>query len=236
MILAGHQPNYLPYIGFFHKAANCDVFALWDSVQFVKRGTFGWINRNKIKTHKGWMWLTVPVLTKGKYTQLIMDTHINNDISWQKKHWKSIYLNYNKAPYFSKYSDFFKQIYQKKWDRLADLNETIIKYIIDIFEIKVKIIRCSNFLLNSDGTALIIDVCKETGADTFLSGTHGKDYLDEAEFKKNNIKLIYQNFEHPCYNQLHGPFIENLSIIDLLFNEGPGSINCLCRQKKIDAV
>ncbi|MEK6732136.1 MAG: WbqC family protein [Candidatus Omnitrophota bacterium] len=227
MILSAHQPNYLPYIGFFNKVANCDVFAIWDTVQFVKRGTFGWINRNKIKTRKGWMWLTVPVFTKGKYDQLILDTRINNDIPWQRKHWKSICLNYNKAPYFNKYSDFFEDIYKKKWDRLADLNETIIRYILDIFGIKTRIVRCSNFLLNSEGTSLIIDTCKKTGADTFLSGKHGKDYLDEEKFRGNSIKLIYQNFKHPCYKQLHGPFIENLSIIDLLFNEGPDSIKLL---------
>lgn len=227
MKLAAHQPNYLPYIGFFQKAASCDCFAIWDSVQFVKRGAFGWINRNKIKTKDGWMWLTVPVLTKGKYKQLIMDTRINNDLPWQRKHWRSICLNYEKAPYFGKYSGFFEELYKKKWDKLAELNVAAIDYIIKALGIKTRIIKCSDFLLNSRGTDLIIDMCKKTGADTFLSGKHGKDYLDEESFKKNNIKLAYQNFKHPRYRQLYGPFVENLSVIDLLFNEGPKSIKML---------
>ncbi|MBL7198465.1 MAG: WbqC family protein [Candidatus Omnitrophica bacterium] len=227
MILSAHQPNYLPYAGFFHKIANCDTFAIWDTVQFVKRGTFGWIHRNRIKTHNGCIWLTVPILSKGKYKQLIIDTYVNNDIPWQKKHWRSIYLNYSKAPYFNKYSDFFEEFYKKKWDKLADLSEVIIRYIVDILAIRTKIVKCSNFKLNSHGTDLIIDVCKKIGADTFLSGKHGKDYLDEEKFNENNIKLIYQNFKHPCYKQLFEPFIENMSIIDLLFNEGENSINIL---------
>ena len=112
----------------------------------------------------------------------------------------------------------------KKWEKLTDLTETVIRYIIDILEIKTKIIRCSDFILNSCGTDLIIDVCKKVGSDTFLSGKHGKDYLDEKKFRQNNIKLIYQNFKHPHYRQLYGPFMENMSVIDLLFNEGEKSI------------
>lgn len=232
MILSAHQPNYLPYIGFFHKIANCDIFAIWDTVQFVKRGTFGWMGRNRIKTRNGWLWLTVPILTKGKYKQLIIDTYINNDIPWQRKHWHSIYLNYHKARYFNKYSDFFEELYKKRWNKLAELSEAIIDYTVDKLKIKTKIIKCSSLRLNSHGTNLIIDVCKKTGADAFLSGKHGKDYLEVKKFRENNIKLIYQNFKHPHYKQLYGPFIENMSIIDLLFNEGENSAKILAEITK----
>lgn len=233
MILSAHQPNYLPYIGFFHKIASCDIFALWDTAQFVKRGTFGWMNRNKIRTTNGWIWLTVPVLTKGKYKQSIINTYINNSLPWQRKHWRSIYLNYKKAPYFNKYSDFFEDIYKKKWDKFSELSETIIRYLVKVLGIKTKIIKCSDFMLNSSGTDLIIDVCKKVGADTFLSGRHGKDYLDEEKFRQNKTRLIYQNFNPLRYKQLYEPFIENLSIIDLLFNEGDNSINIIKKGNNI---
>ncbi len=232
MILSAHQPNYLPYIGFFHKIASCDIFAIWDTVQFVKRGTFGWMNRNRIKTHDGWMWLTVPVLTKGKYDQLIIDTYINNKLPWRKKHWRSINLNYNSAPYFGKYSSFFEGLYEKDWEKLAYLNETIIRHIVDILGIKTKIIKCSDLKLNSHGTDLIIETCKKLGADTFLSGIHGKDYLEEEKFRDNNIKLIYQDFKHPQYRQLHGSFIEGMSVIDLIFNEGGNSLGLIMGEGK----
>lgn len=227
MILSAHQPNYLPYIGFFHKIINCDIFVIWDTVQFVKRGPFGWQHRNKIRTKNGWIWLTVPVLTKGKYEQLIIDTRINNDMPWPRKHWNSIYLNYNRAPYFNKYSDFFAGLYKKRWDRLAELSETAIYYIAKALGIKTKIIKCSSLGLNSHGTDLIINVCKKIGADTFLSGRHGRDYLDEEKFSEAGIRLIYQDFKHPGYEQVYKPFIENMSIIDLLFNAGENSLKIL---------
>ena len=143
-----------------------------------------------------------------------METYINNSIPWQRKHGRSIYLNYKKAPYFNKYSDFFDDIYKKKWDKFSELSEAIIRYLVKALGIKTKIIKCSDFILNSRGTDLIIDVCKKVGADIFLSGKHGKDYLDEEKFRQNNISLMYQNFNPIRYKQLYEPFIENLSIIE----------------------
>jgi hypothetical protein len=174
----------------------------------------------------------VPTLTKGKYKQAIIDTHINNDIPWQKKHWHSIYLNYKKAAYFKKYSDFFEEFYRKRWEKFSDLSTFAIRYIAEILGIKTKIVKCSDFMLNSHRTDLIIDVCKKVGADTFLSGSHGKDYLEEERFKENNIKIVYQNFKHPNYKQLRKPFIENMSIIDLIFNEGEDSANILTKSQR----
>jgi hypothetical protein len=223
MILSAHQPNYLPYIGFFHKAARSDTFVLWDSVQYVKRGTFGWMNRNRIKTKKGWMWLTVPVLTKDKFHQKITDVLINKEMPWQRKHMRSIRMNYAQAPHFDDYAGFFEDIYSREWEKLADLNEAIILYLFQKFGVDAKIVRLSEFRLNSRGSELIIDVCRQLKADVFISGMHGRDYLDEGLFKDNGIRLEYQEFEHPVYSQLHGKFKPDLSAIDLLFNEGSES-------------
>jgi len=204
------------------------MFAIWDTVQFVSGGRFGWINRNKIRTYDGLIWLTVPVLGKNKNKQSIMSTCIDNGLPWQRKHWRSIYINYNKAPYFDKYSGFFEEIYTKqKWEKLTDLNEAIINYLLKALGIKTEIIKCSNFMLNSHRTDLIIDVCKKIDAAVFLAGIHGRDYLDEQKFRQNDIKLVYQNFKHPHYRQFYKPFIENMSVIDLLFNEGENSINII---------
>lgn len=227
MILAGHQPNYLPFLGFFHKIARADTFAIVDNVQFVKRGTFGWMNRNRIRTKDGWMWLTVPVLTKGKYHQLIIDTKINNDLPWANKHFNSLYHNYHRAPNFKKYIDFFEDIYKRHWDNFCDLSIEIIKYIIKELGIDVKIVVCSKIGVNGKATEYVIDMCKKLKADTYLSGLHGKDYLDGSLFLKENIKLTYQKFVHPVYNQQFEGFIPDLSIIDLLFNCGPDSLDIL---------
>jgi hypothetical protein len=227
MILAGHQPNYLPYLGFFHKVAQADILAIVDNVQFVKRGTFGWMNRNRIRTKDGWMWLTVPVLTKGKYHQLIIDTKINNDLPWGKKHFNAIYHNYHRTPYLKKYIGFFEDIYKRHWDNFCGLSTDIIKYIIKELGINIKIIMCSEIGVEGKATEYVIDMCKKLKADTYLSGVHGKDYLDESLFLKENIKLGYQEFVHPKYPQQYEEFIPELSIIDLLFNCGPDSLDIL---------
>jgi len=227
MIIAGHQPNYLPYLGFFHKITLCDIFVIVDTVQYVKRGPFGWINRNKIRTPDDWLWLTVPVLSKGKYTQSIIDTIIDNLKPWQHKHWRSITLAYQKAPYFHLYKDFFQKIYETKWERLADLNEVIIRYIISALDIKVEITKTSTIKAEGQGTGLIVAMCKKLGADTYVHGKHGKDYIDPTKFADNNIKCIYQEFNHPVYRQAYEPFIPEMSIIDLLFNHGKESLTIL---------
>jgi hypothetical protein len=227
MILAGHQPNYLPYLGFFHKLAACDLFVIVDNVQFVKRGPYGWIHRNRIRTHDGWMWLTVPVLTKGRYTQNIVDTYINSKVDWRHKHWRSMYLNYKKAPFFHKYSDFFYQLYNKDWEKIAELNETIILYIKEQLGIKAQVLRASEIGVQGKATDLIIDMCRKLDADEYLHGRHGKDYIDENKFSENKIECLYQDFQHPVYKQLSSPFMPFMSVVDLLFNEGDESLRIL---------
>lgn len=227
MILTGHQPNYLPYLGFFHKVAQADVFAIVDNVQFVKRGTFGWMNRNRIRTKDGWMWLTVPVLTKGKYRQLISDTKINNDLLWANKHFNSLYHNYHRAEYFKKYIDFFEDIYKRHWERFSDLSIEIISYLIKELGIDVKVERCSQIGVTGKATGYVIDMCKRLKSDTYLSGTHGKDYLEESLFLKERIKLVFQEFTHPIYKQQFEGFVPELSVIDLLFNQGPKSLDII---------
>lgn len=218
MIVSVHQPNYLPWLGYFLKIANSDIFVFLDNVPYTKNSI---INRNKIKTEHGAMWLTVSVLTKGRYGQLINEVEINNNVPWSKIHWKTIWANYAKAPYFQSYSSLFESVYQREWRKLSELNETLIRLICEIFSIKgVKFIRASELNVSGKSTELLINICKALGADTYLSGFGGKKYMNEKLFEKRGIELKYYEFQHPIYKQLWGDFISNLSVIDLLFNEG----------------
>jgi hypothetical protein len=217
MIVAGHQPEYLPYIGFFHKVMHCDTFVIVDHIQFNKKS---WQNRNRIRTKEGWILLTVPVLTKAKFEQRISEVRINNALNWGKKHWRSIYLNYGKAPFFNAYRNFFEQLYAQKWERLVDLDEAIIKYIIQELRIEVKVFKSSDFNPQGQKTDLLIDMCKQLSADTYLSGEGGHIYVDEAKFREQNLSHIYQDFHHPTYTQQFEPFIPRMSVIDLMFNHG----------------
>ena len=218
MIVSIHQPNYLPWLGYFHKIANCDVFVSLDNVPYTKNSL---INRNKIKTQHGARWITLSVLTKGHCGQLINDVKINNNVPWSKIHWKRLEANYAKAPHFQEYKDQFESIYQENWQTLTDLNETLLKLICEILCIKnIKFIRASELGVCGKSTALLVDICKAVGADTYLSGFGGKKYMDEELFGKEGIQLKYSGFQHPVYNQMWGDFIPNLSVIDFIFNQG----------------
>lgn len=227
MIISAHQPEYLPYLGFFYKMAKADKFILVDHVQFY-HGSFQ--NRNRIRTAsnpQGWLWLTVPVVTSDKGYQKINEVEIDNSTPWARQHWKTIYFNYKKTPFFDIYSDFFKKLYSQKWQKLADLNESIIYYLKESLGIKTPIIKSSDFDLKPHKTDLIIELCKKFEADTYFSGTGGKFYIEEEKLKKNNLKLVFSKFKHPVYSQRFEPFLENLSVIDLLFNYGPESLRII---------
>ncbi len=225
MIAAIHQPNYLPWLGYFYKICQCDVFVFLDNVQYSKNNI---INRNKIKTPQGVRWLTVGVLTKGQYGQLISEVEVNNSVPWNKVHEKSIFQNYHKAAYFEKYTPFFEHIYESSWGKLVGLNETLVKMICELLGIKsVKFVQASELAASGTETKLLVNICKAVGADTYLSGFGGKKYMDEDAFEKEGIRLEYYDFKHPTYQQLWGDFIPNLSVIDLLFNEGERSLEIL---------
>jgi hypothetical protein len=227
MILSIHQPDYLPWLGFFDKICLCDVFVLLDNVQFSKNY---FTNRNKIRISQGWTWLTVPVLTKGKSDQRIDEVKINNigEKKWAEKQWKSIEQSYKKAPFFSEHADFFYQLYSKKWDSLTELNKAIIYYLICAFGIKTKICEVAEIeQAKGNGGELLFNICQILGANTYLSGAFGKEYLDETLFANHGIKVVYQEFFHPEYKQVFEPFIPGMSAIDLIFNYGKDSLQIL---------
>jgi type I restriction-modification system DNA methylase subunit len=225
MIIAGHQPEYLPYIGLICKALKADAFVLVDHVQYGKKQ---FQNRNRIRTSNGpdgWSWLTVPVITHGRFDQQIKDVEINNNSDWNKKHLKSIKYSYQGAPFFKEYFSLFEEVYSKKWVKLADLNEAIIKVIFKILDADVKIIKSSDYDIRGEKTEMLIDMCKKMGATGYLSGMGAKTlyHIDEEMFKAAGLSHSYCNFKHPVYRQRFSPFVPNMSVIDLLFNCGPES-------------
>jgi hypothetical protein len=234
MIAAGHQPNYLPYLGFFAKVAIADVFVIVDNVQFVKRGPFGFQHRARIRTPDGWRWLTVPVLTRHKFTQRIMDVQINNAEPWRRKHWRSIWYNYKDAPYFGAYADHLESIYSRQWDRLCDLNVALIRFLFDSLGIRKPVYIASEVGIGGKASELIIDICRKTGADTYLHGRHGRDYADLELIAKSGIRNIFQYYEHPAYRQQFDGFEPYMSVIDLLFNCGPDSLSILLEGNRIE--
>ena len=224
MILTAHQPVYLPWLGLFHKISLAETFVYFDQVQYLPKD---WMNRNKIRTKSGSIWLTVPVLRKGYRDLKTSEIEINNSINWQKKHFRSISLNYKKSPYFENYIPFFEDVYSRKWKFLGELNEYMLKWFLDELGIKVNFLNANDFKFQGEKSSLILDMCKELNASTYIFGMLGKDYADVQEFEKNNIGLIFQNYNHPKYSQLYREFISYMSVIDLLFNHGPKSLEII---------
>ena len=218
MILTAHQPAYLPWLGLFHKIAISDAFVILDDVQFEKNS---FTNRNKIKTSQGAIWLTVPILISGHLNKSIKDIEINNKEDWRDKHWKGLYMNYKKAPYFSKYSGFFEDLYKKEWLKLFDLLAPTMEFLLKELNIQTKVYFQSKLNISSKKEELILDLCKHFNADLFIFGALGKNYADSALFESKGVKLYFQDYVHPTYPQLWGEFLPYMSIVDLLFNVGP---------------
>jgi hypothetical protein len=215
-VVAIHQPEYLPWLGFFKKMMNVELFVFLDDVQFRKKG---WQNRNRIRINDGTTLLSIPVHTHS-YPK-INEVTIDNEKNWSIRHKKSILYNYARAPYFDEIKDFVEYIFEKKFQYLVDLNTEIIKFIMNELEIKSKIVFSSELEISKKGSGRVLDICKAVGADHYITGTFwAESNLRVEEFKKSNIDVEFQKFQHPIYKQIHGEFIPEMSIIDLLFNKG----------------
>jgi hypothetical protein len=218
----------MPWIGYFDKMDKADIFVLLDDVQYKKNE---WQNRNKIRTVKAWQWLTVPVAYS--FGQKISDINIDNKDNWKTKHIKSINLNYSKAAYFEEYSRVFAGILSRDWVKLSELNIYIINKIKEALGIRTGVIKSSDLGIRTPSTLRLVDICKRLGAGTYISGPGGKNYLDESLFEKNGIKLVYQKYEHPEYRQVYKGFCPYMSVVDLLFCTGPGSLDKIREGRRV---
>ena len=218
MIVTIHQPEHIPWLGFFNKAMNCDCFVILDNVQYRKNY---FQNRNQIISSSGEapMWLSIPV-KKGKLSNLISEKEMIFDLTERKNYFKKIEHSYKKYPFYEKYIIELKDIFNNNNKLLSKLNIELIRYFFSLLEIKCDLVTSSNFSLDkkSKGGLITFDICNFLGAKTYLSGISGKDYLDLTPFKKHNINVIFQEFKHPIYNQPNKKFVSHLSILDLLFS------------------
>jgi hypothetical protein len=221
MILATHQPIFLPWPGFFYKAAHAECMVLLDDVQFP-RGT-SWMNRNRLKDEDGTVWLTVPVRKKGRGLQSIRDVEICDGRPWRRKHLRSVRQNYANAPYFDEYFTAMESIYGRHHALLADFNIELLRYFCKVLGLNTQVLRQSDLGIAGGGTDLLIKICERTGADRLLIFPATEKYLDSAEMHRHGIEIRAIRFRPPVYPQLWGKFIYNLSIADMLMNCGPAS-------------
>ena len=231
-IIACHQPNFLPYLGFFDKMKQCDIFVIRDEVLYVKKE---YHNRNRIRingndiSNPQFKWLNVPVFEINDYIKHIK---IKKDFCFKKKIWNEALLNEIKSAYQgSEYFDYFfpeiESIFNNTYGRLIDLNMRIINFLKDIFEIKCEIVMASElglkpeyFCDGGDASEDLANICLKLGGDVYLSGSGGRDYLNLEAFDKKRIEVKFQDYKHQVYNQKFPGFVPNMSAIDSLFCVG----------------
>lgn len=224
MICTVHQPNYLPYSGFFEKAYRSDIFILYDTTQFKKND---WQNRNKLCSPTGWQWSTIAILHS--FGQKINEVKIDHSKKPLKKNWAQIKTLYGRAPYFKQYGYVFENIFMNQYDKIVDLNFDLIAAIAKLLGLKTKFLKNSDLpSIDTKSTEALIDLCKLVEADAYISGSEGRNYLDLNLFKKSGIKLLFQKYNHPVYFQFNNPdFQPYMSVIDLIFNSGQESLKIL---------
>lgn len=216
-IICIHQPDFLPYLGFFERLFHCDTFVVLDNVQFLRRG---WHHRDQIKTVHGVQWLTVPVQKKGRYEQLINAAQIDQATNWKHKHLMMISTNYRKAWHFDRYFEALQHIYQQPLTSLMEFNLALLRWIIGILDCQVRIVFASSLPVTSTKTLRLVEIVEALHGTAYLSGVGARAYLNEHLFQERHIPLLWQNFQHPVYPQLHGDFVPNLSVVDCLLNCG----------------
>jgi hypothetical protein len=224
MIVTIMQPTYLPWIGYFDLMDNADVFVLFDTVQFEKQA---WQQRNRVKTSENTSkWLSVPVVQD--LGQRIRDVNIDASNPWRRKHWGSIEQYYKRAPYWKPYSEGLAEIYAQPWDSLYKLNFTLINYLKDQIGITTQLVQASDIPVSGEKVGLLVNICHHFKADVYLSPVRAAEYIEKDNiFAAEGITLQYHQYTHPVYPQLFGEFLSHMSVIDLLFNQGPRSLEII---------
>lgn len=217
--VAIHQPNFLPWLGFFHKIQVADRFIFLDDVQFSKQS---WTSRVKLLISGNEKWITAPVIRKKGEFQNIMDVELMTD-NWRQKLEKTIVQNYGKTSYFGDLYETLGPLILSQENNLASYNINLIKGILSIMNFdSTKIYRSSELQHHGVSNELLISLVKEVGGDTYIAGGGASGYQEDGLFKRHGVELVYQNFQHPRYDQSStDEFVPGLSILDVLFKVGP---------------
>lgn len=223
-IVVASQPRYLPSCGYLHRMLLADVFVYLDTVQYTPRD---WENRNRVKSSGGPLWLTVPVVHTHR-GQRILETVIDNSQDWTRKHLRALELNYRRAPHFDEVLPVLSRILERRWELLWELNVTLVDALLGFLGERVHWVRASELgPETATGQEFLIALCRRAGGDTYLSGPLGRNYIDAARFRAEGLGLAFHDYRPAPYAQLYGPFVPNLSAVDLLFNCGRASLAVL---------
>jgi len=225
------QSNYIPWRGYFDFIDSVDLFVIYDDIQYSKGS---WRNRNLLKTNAGLKWITVPV--KFKIGLLIEEVLISNSTpTWQDTHRALLKKYLEPAPFFKDAMEIWEEgisvtLQKAKDPYISQLNICLIKLICKYLKINTPIVMSSEYPVVGSKTIRLINLLKELGATSYLSGPTAKDYMDEDLFRENGVRLEYKTYDYPSYPQLWGDFIGNVTVLDLIANTGPDARSFLKSQ------
>lgn len=221
MKCAIHQPQFVPWLGYMQKIRLADVFVLLDNVQYHKNE---FQNRNRILTQSGVQWLTLPV--SFRFGSTLREVALADTGPWRRKLWRTLEHAYGRVPHFARHGAALKDILDRAWDNLAAINTASVVWLCECFEIGTRLLTASDLgELTAHPTQRLVEICRSVGADTYLSGSLARRYLEPELFAAAGIALEFQDFRHPVYAQHNGggEFVSHMSAIDGLFNCGGGS-------------
>jgi len=215
------QSNYLPWKGYFDLIASVDAFVLLDSAQFTKRD---WRNRNRIKTAQGLRWLSVPVTTRGRFAQSIRETRVS-DRTWPERHWRRIEAAYRGAGHFCDFGPMLADaLREADAATLSEVNLRLLRRVCSWLGIGTPLLPDADLAEGGRASERLLQVCLRLGADTYVSGPRARDYLDVGLLANAGVRVEWFDYGgFPPYPQLHGGFVHEVSIVDLLLNEGPAA-------------
>jgi hypothetical protein len=230
MICAVHQPQYLPWPGFFSKLDAADLFILYDDTQYKHDE---WQNRNRIKTPQGRQWLTVPV--HRRQGALIREIRVDNGQHWTRKHANAIASNLARTPYYRTVFETgeFAAVYTHEWQSLSELNIALIRILCRALGIGTPMVRSSELDYQGKASDALVSLCRAVGAKTYLSGAGGRDYIERAAFETAGLALRFHDYRPSAYPQRFGEFAPGLSVLDMLLNCGPESVGRLRAGRRI---
>jgi hypothetical protein len=215
MKIAISQSNYIPWPGYFGVISKCDAFVFLDEVQFTSRD---WRSRNSIKTANGLKWLSIPV--GHSRSRRICDVKLP-DNDWQKSHKSSIMASYRGSKNYQVGIDFLETIYGEfQSQTLSEFNQSCTKFIArEILGLNCRFLDSREITHAGIGSDRILSICKSLSATKYLSGPSAASYLRIDDFSINDIEVTFADYSKMnSYEQLHGDFVPNVSIIDMVFN------------------
>lgn len=225
-----HQPDFVPWLGFFDRLFHVDVFIVLDHVQFIRRG---WQHRDRIKVGGEARWLTLPVLKSGRYDQRIDEVELDESQNWRQKHLRSLESAYARAPHAAEAMPAVRAVYERPHRLMVDFNMDFLNLFMEMLKIDVRVYRSSAMACAGSSNELLIGLVKSVGGTSYMTGMGARDYLDEAKFSAAGVEVAWRRFSSPEYPQIGGgPFLPGLSALDALFNLGSAGTRRLLEERR----